>query len=862
MANTNSFVHLPLPLRYIGRPKLHGGGSLDEQTKLNRANRGTHGARIKQRAGELSRFWQTRRDERSEVGFPDIAKGIPFLLEIDPTSDLEFLRGLGFEIVCSLDDGFIIVASADANLDLFMQKIDDFIADKKKSGSPAKIYALSNDSDRQSRIMSTSFRTTWDTLQVDKIYTVEIAVSCSGTDPLPNKPDDYPERGELESEDDHNNRLFAFNERILNWQMKFNEAYMKWDEIASERQDDITTFVSAYFGEILTPFIEENDSFSFRLRILGSGLRDFVLNYPYLFYVSEVTDIQMESSSGQPESQNDTLNITAPEMDSPIICIIDSGIQEGHKYIAPAILLTDSKSLIPEDASINDDVAGGGHGTRTAGAALYSDGIPSEGDYTLPHFIRNIRVLNGMNVMPESVDPASVIVKVVDSFSENASTAPSKIYNQSIAERRPYTDFAYMSSWAAQMDKQSYEKDVLFIQAAGNITDDVIKALIRAGHPYPYYLENTHELSRLSNPAQSLQALTVGSISSSDYETEDMIAMGKTGEVSSFSRIGPGIWDTIKPDVVEYGGTHAINKSGDEIRLTRPSEVCPELIRKSPPGKAFDRDEIGTSFAAPKVASIAAEIERVLPDSPSLLYRALIAQSARWPNLFAFSRSPQECEATLKRIGFGLPDVNRATHNDEYRVTLITPGLSEIGEKEAHVYTIKIPDELKAIGEDFDILLEITLSYAASPRRTRRYIKGYLSTWVDWICSRKDESPDSFVKRVFDTGGSVDDGGNFDWMLGESRGKGQGQISDLSRSRGTLQKDWCVIKSNQLTDEFSIAVRGHKGWGSLFKAKYSLAVSFEAINQDIAIYEPIRVLNEVEIESGEISIEVNRQVDA
>ena len=53
-----------------------------------------------------------------------------------------------------------------------------------------------------------------------------------------------------------------------------------------------------------------------------------------------------------------------------------------------------------------------------------------------------------------------------------------------------------------------------------------------------------------------------------------------------------------------------------------------------------------------------------------------------------------------------------------------------------------------------------------------------------------------------------------------------------------------------------IAVRGHKGWGSLFKAKYSLIVSFEAIEQSIPIYEPIRTAIEVEVETPEIELEV------
>jgi hypothetical protein len=842
MANSNDFMHLPLPLKYTGLPKLWGGGKDDSRTAANKANRVFHGENIKRRVAELSRFWKTRRNERNQIGLPDIGEGIPFLLEIDPEADVDFLRGLGFEIVCSLSDGFIVVASKDAELELFVRQVENFIDNKERRGSPAKIFALRNDIDRLAYILSPGLRKIWEVLQNDDVYFVNVSVSCSGTMPLPAKP----ERKDSESDND-------YNQRLVSWETKSNEAFQKWDDIASERQQEILGFISAYSGEIPSSFVSENDSFSFRLRINGRGLKDFVSNYRYVFEVSEIADVKMEYSMTKITDSDDSIEILKPEDDSPIICVIDSGIQEAHKYLAPAIFSADSVCLIPGVSSVNDEVAGGGHGTRVVGAILYPNSIPTIGVYQLPSFIRNIKVLDSTNSMPDVVDPAQVIIVATDSYSGEKISVPTKVYNHSIGESKPFTDIAHMSTWAAQIDKKSYEKDILFIQAAGNISEEIIQSLVKAGHPYPDYL--SHELARLSNPAQSLQALTVGSISHSNFETDDMTAMGKNGEVASYSRIGPGIWDTIKPDVVEYGGTHATNKEGSDVRLTTPPDVCPELIRRSPPGKAFDRDVIGTSFSAPKVTNIVAEVAKIFPKAPALLYRALIAQSARWFDLTTV-RTEQECENTLRRIGFGLPNVDRATHNDEYRVTLVTSNLTEIGEKEAHVYSIKIPDELKSVGENFDILVEVTLSYAANPRRTRRHIKGYLSTWVDWISSRIGENPESFAKRIFDIGGSVDDSGNFKWMLGESRGKGHGQISEFSRSKGTLQKDWCIIKSNQLTDEFCIGIRGHKGWGSLFKAKYALAVSFEAINQDIEIYEPIRLLNEVEIENREITIEV------
>lgn len=132
--------------------------------------------------------------------------------------------------------------------------------------------------------------------------------------------------------------------------------------------------------------------------------------------------------------------------------------------------------------------------------------------------------------------------------------------------------------------------------------------------------------------------------------------------------------------------------------LTTPSEVCPELIRRSPEGPAFARDDIGTSFSAPKVTYIASQIEKALPEAPALLYRALIAQSARWIKSIN-EISKEECISTLRHIGYGVPDVERATHNNEYRITLVTPTLMELGDDEAHVFSVPIPEELSDVGE-------------------------------------------------------------------------------------------------------------------------------------------------------------------
>lgn len=844
MSRYSDFEHLPLPLVLTGKPKLNGGGPVSEQTSLNRKNRVTHGGGLKRRATELSRFWRERQQERVQHNFPEIQVGIPILLEIDPNSDLDFLKGLGFEVISENQNGYIIVASEDVDLQILNEKIEGFINNiNTRCNTPARIYALCEDSDRVEKILSETLYKNWDNLNPEEYFCVDIGVSCTGGKELPDRPS--KNNGET---DEH------YASRINNWQRRFEEAYKAWDDIKSKREEIIENFVNAYEGEISAFFDDSSnmsalpDSFTARIKISGKGLRDIVLNFPYIFEVREAEIVSCPMSVAIDD--NDNLNVTfeAPNYNASKICVIDSGVQEEHKYLSAAILKQDSKSYLPNADSVADEVKVGGHGTRVAGAVLYPNQIPREGSVKLNSWIRNLRVLNAENCMPEEIFPPKLIESIVYEYRVNSDN-PSKVYNLSIGTRKP-CELKHMSAWAAEIDQQSYSNDVLFVVSAGNVSKDIISAYIQAGYKYPEYLGR--ELCRICNPAQSLQSLTVGSINPSDYETEDLIGLGGKDQISSFSRSGPGIWDVIKPEVVEYGGSLVVPKEG-EISFTTPPEVCPELIRKSPEGPAFAKDQIGTSFATPKVTNIVSQIENIYPDSPTLLYRALVAQSARWPQ---WIRSDTKYyEFALRTMGYGIPDSIRATHNDEYRITFLTDKPIEIGKDEAHLYRIPIPEEISSIGEDYDILVEVTLSYSAKPRRTRRSVKRYLSTWVDWCCSRAGESFDTFARRVYQTGSSIEDDGNFNWTIGDATNRGQ--ANKFSTKNGTLLKDWAVIKSNQLGDAFGIAVRGHEGWGALFKANYSLVVSFEAIEQNIPLYESIRTAVEVEVGNTEIEMEVS-----
>jgi hypothetical protein len=128
-----------------------------------------------------------------------------------------------------------------------------------------------------------------------------------------------------------------------------------------------------------------------------------------------------------------------------------------------------------------------------------------------------------------------------------------------------------MSSWAAEIDALADEHDVLVIQSAGNIlpTGPVpypgVKDHLVAGRTYPDYL--VERAARVANPGQSLQALTVGSVAYDAFEQGAWRSFATAPAwPSAFSRSGPGIWDVIKPEVVEYGG--------DFIRTNNPASRC------------------------------------------------------------------------------------------------------------------------------------------------------------------------------------------------------------------------------------------------------------------------------------------------
>jgi subtilisin family serine protease len=846
-----NFPHVELIRTDSGRARMTGGGKDPESVLKNQSNRAAHSSNIKQKLANFSAQAKAAVEKRKEGNLPMISGGVPFVLQIPDENDgvIEFIgKTLKLEIVAEYDDGYLIVATEDLDLQHVVDLANDFASSAYGSGQMARILDIDGNSSshtRISRILDEELLKDWP-FAADIEMILDISIEVAAFDPPP-KPRGITKKTSPD--------IIAAKQKLYDEEIgKFAE---KWDDLRMSREDEVIALVNHYGGEILDisedGAVEYSDSFSCRIRMRGEGFVDLIKNFPSIFEANPPDDVSQPISGGDAvnSSSYDQYELLPPVNGAPLICIIDSGIQESHRWLEPSIMKEKSTCFIPSLTTddVADYVPAGGHGTRVAGACLYGDVIPTEGTIQAPFGLINARVLDERNELREGIFPARMLEKVVKMYAGEAGV---KIFQHSIASNRAFK-LGRMSTWGCAIDQLSHREDVLIIQATGNLVDRAainapgIIDHISAGRSYPdYLLENS---SRIANPAQSLQAITVGSISHNYFQQDDICSIANVEWPSSFTRSGFGMWGGIKPEVVEYGGDKAMD-SGNPPSLSLHPEICPTTIRSTLyGGPAFDRDDVGTSYAAPKVAHIAGHLQSLFPDQSPLLYRALIVNSARWPS-WAESVPVGNRVKVFRTLGYGVPSLERATENSETRITLVTEQTYEASATDGYVFGIPIPEALRRQGDDFEVRIDVTLSYSAEPRRTRKSRRNYLAVWLDWMASKKREPFEVFRSRAltdFEKEDSSDI--NFNWVIGNKSSK-SGETDGVNRKNGTVQKDWTIARSYDLPDMFGVAVHAHKGWCSDESevARFTLVVSFEAVGAHVNVYQEIK--NAVNLEIG------------
>jgi subtilisin family serine protease len=837
----SDFPHLKLPLKVEGSIKpQQGRTNVAALTLINKENRQEHGQRLKKSAEALILDWEKVRaiKAKENIEIPN-TNDVPVFLKVDTeVFDIDTFDLWGINVVSEEDDGYIIGASTDS-LNNFQKNVEAFLEENGRyKDKAAQIWELVTDENwRINKLLREDLREIWDEIEPEKIYTIELGVSCY----VPNRKP-YPNKNTFNSEEKFNEKVKEFTENELQIQLERDERQI-------QRESEIEAYINIYGGELHQIWSNDEDAVHFKVSVNGKGLKDVVQTFQYLYEVQLISnyDLGGEQVSGEDDFE---IEILPPNGDAVKVCVIDSGIQENHKLIEPALDSANSRSYVDGDASTADYVRQSGHGTKVAGAVLYPRSIPKTGQFQIEHFVQNARILDANNKLPSNKFEPKLMEEIVSDYSDT------KIFNLSVAANFSYLG-THMPAWAAAIDKLIHERDILFVISAGNLYTSSnwnrslgIKEHIEAGREYPDYLLRSS--SKIANPGVSYFALTVGSIAKEDFEDDDYKSLAGKDRISPFSRTGLGMWSCIKPDVVEFGGDFAKNKLSTE--LITNEIISPELVNSTLYGASvIGKDDCGTSYSAPKVSYIAAKLQAEHPNESAQMYRALIVQSARLPEHCFYNPTFND----FTYYGYGIPDANRALNNSQSRITFIQSG--RVKPKMADIYRVGIPNELRGEAKDFRILVEITIAFTAKTRITRKKSHSYLSNWLEWKTSNYNERFSSFRNRTIEyletddenaeTEGVDDTAEVIKWVIRENSAWA---ANGINRNNSTVQKSWVIIEPRQFAEEFSLAIIGHSGWDKNLENEtdYSLCVSFEVLDAELNIYELLSE-GQVEVEQQE-----------
>ncbi|MBI2375643.1 MAG: S8 family peptidase, partial [Deltaproteobacteria bacterium] len=412
---------------------------------------------------------------------------------------------------------------------------------------------------------------------------------------------------------------------------------------------------------------------AFRTRMRGQALDDL------LEYRDDVAwiDLPPRPVVGVPARHTlkltDLPDIPSPEPTAPALCVVDSGIVEGHPLLEPAVLSALSRSFPPTIGPPVPTPPAAGHGTHVAGIAAYSDlSEPIRRRSFVPDiWLVNARVLDDNNELDP--DRMPFMREIVEHVGRRC-----RVFNLSFGSPREDDN---LTLWAAELDELARSSNALFVVASGNHFPPA-----HPTEPYPDFMDSAEW--RVLTPAESLNALSVGGIAT-DGDPHPAhrwtTAVGQKNAPSPFSCHG-GLKNVVKPELVEIGGTVAVHDDGGRW-VTNDAGLGVPTTNPNFAGGLLVGHAVGTSFAAPKVAHLAARVVARYPEATPNLIRALLVQSASPPQ--AVQDWPRD--RVMRLCGFGVPDADRALVCRPRRATLFAE--SRVDVDEVGLFDVPVPKE-------------------------------------------------------------------------------------------------------------------------------------------------------------------------
>lgn len=361
--------------------------------------------------------------------------------------------------------------------------------------------------------------------------------------------------------------------------------------------------------------------------------------------------------------------------DYPHVGILDSGV-EPIEYLDPWLETPEDNAADLLDEDINKQ-----HGTAVASIINYGDLLEGQ-DLTMcsPCKLTSC-IVNGTNNIYE-YELVKNIKKAIQNHPEI------KIWNLSQGINAPISDRKY-SHLAIALDSLQKRHKILICKSAGN-----------------FEVQPDGVPLKISKGAESVMSLVVGSIALEKNTDRD----AEPNCRSPFSRIGLGVENVVKPDLVHYGGNTDSHISffsiyGRQVRCFS-----------------------GTSFSTPRVAGLAANLEHHLGDifSP-LLVRAMLIHNATYP-----VNSSSNTSSLRKELGFGKPStLNDIIRNDQDECTMI---FCHTLDKGKNIVSLDFPYPTSLVDNGYfygDITVTLIVDPVLNPTQGNEYCQSQVNVLLE-----------------------------------------------------------------------------------------------------------------------------------
>ncbi len=539
---------------------------------------------------------------------------------------------------------------------------------------------------------------------------------------------------------------------------------------------------------------------------------------------------------------------------APYICLLDTGVNNGHPLIAPA--LADSDLHTVEPAWGTDDAEG--HGTAMAGLAIagdLTDVLALDEPVEIGHRLESVKLLptDGGN----AGDPRHHGYLTIEAIARPEISDPyrRRVFGMAVTAR-DNRDRGRPSAWSAALDRLASDVDGdgatprLLVVSAGNIDDP--NAWVES--------PNSNSTDGIHDPAQAWNALTVGAYTNLAHITEPDAGtyqpIAPPGGLSPFSTTS-STWQShwpLKPDVLFEGG----NAAKDALGAVRMHSLSLLTSHHVPRERLFTTAN-ATSAATALATRMAAQLMAAYPDLWPESIRGLIVHSAEWTEAmrrsFLSEASPSKSAYAhlIRHCGFGVPDLDRALWSVSNSLTMVVEAHLHPYQREAskqptlrdmNLHRLPWPlAELEALGET-PVEMRVTLSYFIEPNPSERGFRSryrYESHGLRFEVKRPHESEGDFRARINavardEEEGTLARGSDPGWLIGKQ-----------NRHKGSLHSDIWRGSAANLASRGTLAVYPALGWWKTRlrlerydkAARYALIVSIRAPEIDVDLYTAI-----------------------